>query len=94
VGGFHECLDGRRRRSEIRIARAEVDDVDAALEQLTLPRGNVRERVHREGLEAISQLGQFILRAVLKWARYGEVCIVVVSGALGGLGWATHRVTE
>jgi hypothetical protein len=65
--GFHQRFHRRGRRREVGIAGTQVDDVDAALEKLALACGHVRERIHREGLEAIGELGQFILRAVLKW---------------------------
>ena len=62
--GLYQGFDCSRRRREIRIACAEIDDVHAALQQLSLASGHVRERVYGKGLEAIGELGQFILRRV------------------------------
>jgi hypothetical protein len=57
-----QCFNCSWRRSEIRIAGAKIDDVYTSLQQLSLACGDVRERVHGKGLEAIGELGQFILR--------------------------------
>ena len=57
VRGLRERLDGFGRRREIRVAGAEVDDVDAARDELALFLRNRRERILGQRLKSTGELG-------------------------------------
>ena len=49
--------DGHARRREVRVARADVDQVDALLDQPALDRGQLGHRVPRQRRESLGELG-------------------------------------
>jgi hypothetical protein len=51
-----ECLEDRRRWSEIRVSRSQVDDVEPALKELSLALRNLGERILGQRLESLGVL--------------------------------------
>ena len=75
--GLFEGRDRRLRRCEIRVASAEVDHIDAALQELTLFGGDMGKRIHGKGLETLGQRRHCVLHSgvILVMEKYASSCL-------------------